>query len=96
MKFNTATITGILAFATSATAVSDQLVTNACSESVYLTLYSNGTTNGPFVLLSAQAYISDIIGKGNTCTVSKSPDIYSPFTAKLVLGTTTDNGVLYW
>lgn len=86
-----------LAFATSAAAVSEQLIKNYCSEDIYVTLYQNstGSTDGPFVLPSGQAWINDIISTGNSATITKDADVFSP-TPKLVLGTSTDGGILYW
>lgn len=87
------------AFVSSATSISDQLIKNFCNEDVYITLYLNatGNTNGPFVLPTGQAWINDITGDGNTATISKSADVFTPI-PKLVLGTSTDGagGVLYW
>lgn len=85
-----------LTFSSVAVATSVQLVKNYCNETLYITLYSNGTTVGPFELPYQQAYISDIVGQGNTCTVSKEADIWSSSVGKLILGTSSDNGILYW
>ena len=88
----------LLALATSASAISDQLVKNYCQEGKYLTLSVNATENkiGPFILPSGEAYISNITGIGNTAIVSNDPNIFTSEVAKLVLGTSTDNGILYW
>ena len=86
-----------LAFATSAAAVSEQLIKNYCSEDIFVTLYQNstGSTNGPFALPSGQAWVNDIISTGNSATITKDADVFSPI-PKLVLGTSTDGGILYW
>ena len=90
------TVPTLLAFAASSAAISNQLVKNYCLEDVYLSLYGNGETNTPFLLPSGQAFISNIVGFGNTATVSKNPNIFSPDTAKLILGSSSDKGILYW
>jgi hypothetical protein len=94
MKLNTL---NILAFVASAAGVSEQLIKNYCSENIYVTLYLNSTgdTNGPFALPTGQAWINDITGQGNTATITKSADVFTPI-PKLVLGTSTDGGILYW
>lgn len=97
MKTNAFTVFSFLAFASAATAVSTQLIKNYCAETVYLTLTNDsGASDGPFDLPSQQAYLNDIVGQGNDCKVSFSPDIFSPNTRVFILGTSTYNGILYW
>lgn len=94
MKLNTL---NVLAFAASASAVSEQLIKNFCTEDIYVTLFLNSTdsTDGPFVLPSGQAWVNDIEGTGNTATITKSANVFQAV-PKLILGTSTDKGILYW
>lgn len=98
MKTTFLTALGGLSFlATTITATSTELVKNYCPDiTIYLTIYSNGTTDGPFGLGSEQAYLSNIVGQGGTITVSKNANIWSADTPKMVLGSSTNNGILYW
>lgn len=95
MKFKST----VLAFAASASAISTQLVKNFCpdTETIYLTLAVNATEdrNGPFIIPTGEAFVSNITGDGNTAIVSKDPNIYTSI-PKIVLGTSSDNQVLYW
>ena len=101
MKLTLTTLAATLAFATSTTAVSDQLINNYCTEDIFLTIYTpgdgtNSVTNGPFQLPGNQAWIGNITGRGNTATVSKNANIWVDETSKLILGTSVDLGILYW
>lgn len=97
MKFSIVKAFGIATLATSSLAVSTQLVKNYCDTSLYLTLSDgSGNTDGPFELPTQQAYLQDIIGEGNDCKVSFSPDIFEASTSVFVLGTSTRAGILYW
>lgn len=86
----------LLLLPTTALAASYQLVKNYCPSTLYLTIYNNGSTTGPFELPSGQAYINPIAGTGNTATLSHSADIFSDQVAKLILGTSVSDGILYW
>lgn len=87
----------LLAATTTLTTASNQLIKNYCPFSLYLTFAnSSGITDGPFELPTQQAYISAIVGEGNVCTVSLNAEIFSPDTAKMDLGTSTDDAILYW
>ena len=88
----------ILAVAASTSAISVQLVKNYCLEDVYLTLAVNVTENriGPFALPSGQAYVANITGLGNEAIVAKDPNLFTDEVAKLVLGASTAEQVLYW
>nr|OQO28978.1 hypothetical protein B0A51_03787 [Rachicladosporium sp. CCFEE 5018] len=97
MHFTTKTISAIIALATSTQALSHQAVLNNCNGTLYLT-YVNSTksTTGPSPLLAFANTELPIIGVGNSLGVSKSDQYWSPQTPKLILGTSTDNGILYW
>jgi hypothetical protein len=93
------TAAAILAFTTSTTyAVSTQFVLNNCTESVFLTnVNSTKSTTGPFEIKGpGGSWTSEIIGVGNSLGVTKNERYWTPETAKLILGTSTDAGILYW
>ncbi|KAK6434409.1 hypothetical protein LTR95_009413, partial [Oleoguttula sp. CCFEE 5521] len=97
MHFTTKNILAIIALTTSTHALSHQVVLNNCNETLYLT-YVNSTksTTGPSPLLAFANAELTIIGVGNSLGVSKSDQYWSSQTPKLILGTSTDNGILYW
>lgn len=78
--------------ATLVTATSTILFKNYCLESLYLTINSGAPTTLP----SGQAFTSNIVDQGNTALVTKTNDPFNGATAKMVLGTSTDQGLLYW
>lgn len=94
MKSNATALSLPLALlsASTALAASTTLIKNYCNEDIFLTL-NNGA---PYTVHSGQAFTSNIVGQGNTAAVTKKPDFFNPETAKMVLGTSTDQGVLYW
>ena len=97
MQLTTALSTAILAFTTATLAVSHQAVLNNCNETVFLTAIDGAkNTNGPFELKSSGAWSGPINGPGNSLGISKNDLFWSDQTAKLILGTTTDTGTLYW
>jgi hypothetical protein len=98
MHFTAPTAASILTFTTSAAAISSQFVLNNCNESIWLTsVNSTGVTTGPVEIKSAGGnWTNEIIGVGNSLGVSKTDRYWSTETAKLILGTSTDLGVLYW
>ena len=85
----------LLTFAASTAGVSEQLINNYCESDFYLTILLDGNTNGPFLLPPGNAWVNNITGKGNTATVTNTTDVWSPV-PKLVLGTTIDQGKLWW
>lgn len=96
MRFTAAAAASVLALAASANA-SMLSVKNTCSETLYITLTdSSQKTTGPTEFASGATYVSNIVGQGNSFALTKNTDYYSPNTPKLVLGTSTSNGVLYW
>ena len=88
----------ILALTASSLAVSTQLFKNYCNEDIFVTLAINATEDpvGPFLVPSGQAFNAQIVGNGNTGIVTKNNDTFNPTTAKAILGSSTDLGVLYW
>ncbi|KAK3687077.1 hypothetical protein LTR37_019191 [Vermiconidia calcicola] len=93
MKLN---IIKLLAFVTSASAVSHQLVKNWCGHDKWVALTLNGTDVAPFILPGGQAYIANITGEGNTAIVANTAAIFTAAIPKLLLGTSTDGNILYW
>lgn len=91
MKSLTTLIT-VAATAATSTAASTTLFKNFCLESIFLTL----NNEGPYAINSGQAFTASIVGQGNTALVTKNDDPFNAATAKMVLGTSTDLGVLYW
>lgn len=91
MRLTHSIITALLS-AGAACAASTTLVKNYCDESLYLTI-NNGDT---FPVPSGSAWTTNIVGKGNTAVVTKSEGAFNAETPKLVLGTSSDLGVLYW
>ncbi|KAK6439288.1 hypothetical protein LTR95_004506 [Oleoguttula sp. CCFEE 5521] len=97
MQITATALSAILTLATSTHALSHQAVLNICNETLYLTyINSNKPTAGPFPLLAFANTELPITGVGNSLGVSKSDQYWSPQTPKLILGTSTDNGILYW
>jgi hypothetical protein len=99
MHFTTFTAAAILAFTTSTTyAISTQFVLNNCTESIFLTnVNSTKSTTGPFEIKgSGGNWTNEIIGVGNSLGVMKNDRYWTTETAKLILGTSTDAGILYW
>jgi hypothetical protein len=97
MHLTTTLTTVVLALATSTHAVSNQAVLNNCNETVFLTVIDGAQrTNGPFALNAAGAWSGPINGPGNSLGISKNDLFWSNETAKLILGTTSDTGTLYW
>lgn len=103
MHFTTLTAAAVVAFTTSTLAVSSQVVLNNCAESIWLTnVNSTKSTTGPFEIKGTGGnstggnWTTDIIGVGNSLGVTKSDRYWTPETAKLILGTSTDQGILYW
>nr|POF12796.1 antigenic thaumatin-like protein [Quercus suber] len=95
MRFTQITAAGFLAFAASAAAVSHQTIVNHCLESIFLTLTDgSGATSGPIELTHTKSYNRDIVGTGNSVGITKSTDYYG--SPKLIFGTSTSNGILYW
>jgi hypothetical protein len=93
----TSLTSSLLAFASTALAVSSQAVLNNCGESVWLTV-TNSTqqTTGPFEVKSTGAWEGPIVGAANSLGVTKNDQFWSADTSKLILGTTTSSGTLYW
>jgi len=98
MHFTALTTATLLALTTSSHALSSQFVLNNCTDSIYITnINSTKSTTGPFeVKGSGGNWTTDIIGVGNSLGVSKSDRYWTNETAKLILGTSTDAGILYW
>jgi hypothetical protein len=98
MHFTALTAATILAFTTSSQAVSTQFVLNNCTESVFLTnVNSTKSTVGPFEIKgSGGNWTTEIIGVGNSLGVTKNDRYWTTETPKLILGTSTDAGILYW
>lgn len=88
----------VLALVATTAAISTQLVKNYCNEEVFLTLAVNATEDatGPFPVPSGQAFTSEIIGQGNTAIITKNNDTFNSATPKMIMGSSTDLGVLYW
>lgn len=88
----------LTSLATSTTAVSTQEVFNWCGESVFLVnVNSTGSTTGPKEITAGGGnWTTPIVGVGNSVGVSKNDQYFSNKTAKLIWGTSTDAGVLYW
>ncbi|KAF1826114.1 uncharacterized protein K489DRAFT_291367, partial [Dissoconium aciculare CBS 342.82] len=95
MRFTVAAAS-VIAFAASSSA-SLITVTNNCANSVFLTSTNSAQqTNGPNELKAGANYVTQIVGQGNSLGVTLNSDYYSPNTAKLILGTSTASGTLYW
>ena len=95
MRFTVAAAS-VIAFAASSSA-SLITVTNNCANSVFLTSTNSAQqTNGPNELKAGANYVTQIVGQGNSLGVTLNSDYYSPNTAKLMLGTSTASGTLYW
>jgi hypothetical protein len=95
MRFSVAAASVIaLAASSSASLIT---VKNNCGKPVYLTTTnSQQQTNGPNELAAGASSVSQIVGQGNSLGVTLNKDYYSPNTAKLILGTSTSSGTLYW
>jgi hypothetical protein len=95
MRFSAAAASVIaLAASSSASLIT---VTNNCGSSVFLTTTnSQQQTTGPTELAAGASSVSQIVGQGNSLGVTLNKDYYSPNTAKLILGTSTSSGTLYW
>lgn len=80
------------------TALSTQQVFNWCSSPLYLVnVNSTGSTTGPEKLSPGGGnWTTPIVGVGNSLGVARSDQYWSNGTAKLIWGTSTDAGVLYW
>lgn len=88
----------LLALATTSNALSLQGLINNCNETVYAT-FTNSTksTLGPTsVPANGGIWETEIIGVGNSLGVTKSDKFWTNETAKLIFGTSTDKGILYW
>lgn len=98
MHFTISTISTILALTSSTHAVSSQIVFNNCEESIFVTnINSTKDTTGPLGIPGLGGnWTSEIIGVGNSLGVTKSEKFWTNETRKLILGTSTDLGVLYW
>ncbi|KAM0714897.1 hypothetical protein Q7P37_009362 [Cladosporium fusiforme] len=98
MHLTASLLTTLLTLATSTSAISNQTVRNNCNEAIFVT-YINSTksTTGPLkVNGTGGTWDSSIIGVGNSLGVSKNDQFWSNETPKLILGSSTDRGVLYW
>jgi hypothetical protein len=72
-------------------------VKNNCGNPVYLTTTNQQQqTTGPTELAAGASSVSQIVGQGNSLGVTLNQDYYSPNTPKLILGTSTSSGTLYW
>ena len=84
---------------TSVAALSTQEVWNWCPDT---TLYvvnvnSTGSVTGPTKLVPGGGnWTSEIVGSGNSLGVAKTDQYWAGNTTKLIWGTSTDAGVLYW
>lgn len=88
----------LLPLLTPALALSNQTVLNNCTEPIFVTyLNSTKSTHGPTQINgTGGTWNSSIVGVGNSLGVSKSDQFWSKQTPKLILGASTDRGVLYW
>jgi len=82
----------------STTAVSTQEVFNWCADPVFLVnVNSTGSTTGPEKIAGGGSnWATPIVGVGNSLGISKNDQYWSNGTAKLIWGTSTDAGILYW
>lgn len=98
MQFTALTAAAILALTSSTDAISSQIVFNYCEEPIFVTsINSTKDTTGPLEVPGLGGnWTSEIIGVGNSLGVTKSDKFWTNETAKLILGTSTDLGVLYW
>lgn len=78
--------------ATTASATSIALFENYCQESLWLTINNAEAKQ----LHSGAANATSIVGQGNTVLVTKTSDVFNPSTPKLVIGTSSNQEVLYW
>ena len=91
-----AVLAAVITLASTSNALSTLQVSNFCDEDIYLTVAGEGPSFGPVVLATAVAWLTNITGKGNTATITKTNDIFAAETAKLILGTSSSDGILYW
>lgn len=98
MHFTASAWATTLALTSTSAAVSSQSVLNNCTESIWLTnINSTKSTIGPLEIKGAGGqWDTEILGVGNSLGVSKTDRFWSNETAKLILGTSTDMGILYW
>jgi hypothetical protein len=100
MHLPTAPLTLLLTtlLTSSAAALSTQEVWNWCADPLFVVnVNSTGSVTGPTKLSPGGGnWTSPIIGSGNSLGVSKTDQYWSNGTAKLIWGTSTDAGVLYW
>lgn len=99
MKHTTALTTTTLLSLLAATthSLSTQTIINNCPTALYLTnTDSNKTTTGPSAIDAGVNRTFPIIGTGNSLGVTKNDRFWTPETAKLIMGTSTDSGILYW
>ncbi|KAK3675603.1 hypothetical protein LTR78_004687 [Recurvomyces mirabilis] len=96
MRTTSTTTASLLAFAVSAHATSYE-INNYCTYNVSLTL-SNATATEPALTLnSGLAFITDIVGKGNSVGITKEPgDYWDANGKKGIFGTSTVDGTLWW
>jgi hypothetical protein len=83
---------------TSTTALSTQEVWNWCADPFYLVnVNSTGSTTGPLKIAPGGGdWTTPITGVGNSLGVSINDQFWSSNTSKLVWGSSTDAGILYW
>ena len=95
MQLTLPSLLALLATTTHATSI--QTIINNCPTPLYLTnVSSNKPTTGPFALALAANWTNSIIGTGNSLGVAKNDQFWTPDTPKLIMGTSTDKGILYW
>lgn len=87
-----ALISALSATAFAGTAV----VTNKCSQDVFLTITRSDQTSQTYDIQSGISYSETISGQGNSFGVTLSSDYYSPNTPKLIWGFSDVSPTLYY
>ncbi|QIW96917.1 hypothetical protein AMS68_002435 [Peltaster fructicola] len=97
MHYTTVLAGTIAALCTTAAATSGYDVVNYCSDKKYLTISNNeqGVLSYNDELPAGTSRHYDIVGD-HSLAVANSTDYWNPSTAKLVLGTNSAGGVLYY
>ena len=96
MHLTAITTATILAYASSALG-STILANNLCKEDLWFTpVNGSQATPGPYKVSSGLETAMPIEGVGNSLGVTKTEEYWSPNTPKLILGTSTSKGILYW
>lgn len=99
MRTNIATVAGLLALATAASATSHTVVNNFCDPDfpVWFTWTPGGGSAEPIVLLaSGHAESRPIVGSGDVATISNDSSLAAQLSLGSTAGSPSDNNLLYW